>query len=417
MELIIIGGGQAAAQLIISLTQAGFEGNITLIGEEQYLPYQRPPLSKKFLGGSLDAERLFFRSQDFYDAHGIRLILGVSVQAIDRDARAVICSDGMRFNYDRLVFASGARARRLDTIDGLPATRFSNILDLRTIADAEAIRPYLVSGHRVVIIGAGFIGLEAAARAQQLGLEVVVVEAGIRPLVRGVHREISDFLLRVHAEAGVRILIDCAVLGFTGEDIASGVIVRSTLGEETLAADFVIVGIGVVPNVELAAAAGLAVDNGILVDVYGQTSDSDIFAAGDCTNHPNTLLGQNLRLESVHNAIEQAKTVAYALCGTQLAYCQIPWFWSDQYDIKLQMAGLHALSDSYVMRGCSDSGRGFALFHFKDSVLMCVEAVNRPAEFMAARRIINAGGRLTPELLMDETVSPRTWFKLALDDQ
>ena len=305
MNFVIIGSGQAAAQIIISLTQKKFQGTITVIGDEPYLPYQRPPLSKKFLSGALDEEQLFFRPQNFYDTHGIRLVLGQAAVRLERDNQRVICADGREFAYDKLVFATGAHPRPFKH-------NLGNIFNLHRLDDVKAIHPHLLSGRRLVIIGGGFIGLEVAASARQLGLDVVVLEAEARPLMRAAHEQISRFLMRVHAEEGVIIRPQCQVAEFIGTEGVSGVVLQT--GEQ-FTADLVIIGIGVLPNSALAEAAGLEVDNGIMVDAYGQTSDGDIYAAGDCTNHPNELLGCRLRLESVHNAIEQAKTVASALCN------------------------------------------------------------------------------------------------------
>ena len=399
MRIAIIGAGQAAQQIFSSL--AGFEAEITLIGDEPHPPYQRPPLSKKFLSGALARERLFFKSEDFYTANGITTRFDTRASAIDPDAHTLTLADGETLAFVKLVLATGSRPRPF------PDAARDNIYELRTLDDVEAIRAGLQN--TLVIVGGGYIGLETAASARALGCEVSILEAAPRILARVATPEMSDFFTRLHTEEGVKIETDCKVAGFTAEgvEIADG---------KTFPADAVIIGVGIVPNVELAAEAGLKVADGIIVDAHGQTSHPDIYAAGDCTNHPNDFLGTRLRLESVPNAIEQGKAVAASLRGAPQPYCDIPWFWSDQYDVKLQIAGhcghVEAARLTHAIRG-DTSSRSFALFIFDGDRLLCVEAVNRPAEFMAARQLLTRAGkeglRISPDILTDENIPPKEW--------
>ncbi|MDX1403492.1 MAG: FAD-dependent oxidoreductase [Woeseiaceae bacterium] len=392
-RLVIAGAGHAAGQVIASLRQKKYAGEITLVGEEPWLPYQRPPLSKKFLAGELDAERLHFKPQSFYDDPKIVVKLDTRVDAIDRKARTLLVSGGDPIAYDRLVIATGARPRRLE----LPGSELDGIHYLRTIADVIAIRKALTAGSRLAIVGAGYIGLEVAAVARGLGADVTVVEMTERVMSRVVAAPVSDFYQQEHAAHGVNILLSEGVTGFAGDGKVAAV--ELTSGEQ-LVADLVIVGIGIVPNTEIAAAAGLEVDDGIVVDDRCLSSDADIFAVGDCTRHPNDILGHRVRLESVHNALEQAKTAAANVCGEQLRYAQVPWFWSDQYDLKLQIAGLSQGYDQVVLRGDPKS-RSFACCYLQQGRLIAVDAVNSPREFMQSKALIAAHAVIDPRKLAD----------------
>lgn len=406
-HVVIIGAGQAGAQTIISLRQAGYEGNISLIGDETELPYQRPPLSKKYLSGEMEAERLYFRPQEFYDKENVSLYLGRRAAEIDRKAKTVKLDDGTLLEYDALVLSTGSRPRPLP----LPGADLQQVYDMRAISDIAAMQPHFTPGKKLVIIGGGYIGLETAAVARKMGLDTTVVEAADRVLARVTDPQISAFYERVHGEEGVTILTGVGVAALQGEGAVSGVELSDG---RVLPADCVVVGIGILPNVELAEAAGLDVDNGIIVDENACTSDPAIYAAGDCTQHPNNLLGRRLRLESVHNAIEQGKAVAAHILGTPKPYHDIPWFWSDQYDVKLQIVGLSGEHDSTVLRGDSDS-RSFALFYFKGEKLIAVDAVNRPAEFMLAKKLVPQaaeGALIDPTRLADETISPKELMQI-----
>jgi 3-phenylpropionate/trans-cinnamate dioxygenase ferredoxin reductase subunit len=359
--VIIAGAGQAAGQAVASLRQEGFDGRIVLVGAEPVLPYQRPPLSKAFLAGTLPLERLFLKPPAFYEQARVDTLLGVAVTELDAAGRQVRLDDGRELAFDHLLLATGGRARRLDC----PGADHPRLHYLRTVADVDGIRAALRPGARLVLIGGGYVGLEIAAVAAKLGLAVTVLEAAPTVLARVV----------------------------TGDG-------------ERIDADLVIAGIGLLPNVELAQAAGLVCDNGIVVDEECRTSAPGIFAAGDCTQHPNAIYDSRLRLESVHNAIEQGKTAAAAMCGKARPYRQVPWFWSDQYDLKLQTAGLNRGYDQVVMRGSTDS-RSFAAFYLCDGRLLAVDAVNRPVEFMVAKALIANRTVIAPERFADERIAAK----------
>ena len=378
--IVIVGAGQAAGQAAASLRQEGHKGAITLIGEEAQPPYQRPPLSKQYLAGDLEAAKLHLRPERFYADQGIDLILGTRVEALDIQGKSVATSDGKRHEYGQLLLATGSRPRQL----ALPGADLRGIHCLRTLADVDAIRAEMPGARRLCIVGGGYIGLEVAAVAATAGLEVTVLEMESRILQRVTTPEMSAYYQQLHASRGVQIRTGTRVTGFVGQQ---GKLAEVLCGEgESLAADLVIVGIGILPNVELAEAAGLACDNGILVDERCCTSDPHIYAAGDCTNHPNALLGRRLRLESVPNAMEQARVAASAMTGGDKTYAALPWFWSDQYEHKLQMAGFSSDAEEAVLRG-NQAGNQFAVFYLKQGALVAVDAVNSPKDFMAARQL------------------------------
>jgi 3-phenylpropionate/trans-cinnamate dioxygenase ferredoxin reductase subunit len=394
--IVIAGAGQAAGQTIVSLRQGGFEGRIVLVGEEPYLPYQRPPLSKKFLAGDLDASRLLLRQEQFYPEHRVEVHLGTRVSRIEPGSRMAELSGGTTLHYDKLVLATGSRPREVE----LPGHQLPGVHYLRTIDDVDRIRGEFRSGASLAIIGAGYIGLEVAAVAISQGLKVTVVEMADQVMARVEAPPVSEFMSRVHREAGVEIRCNTGLKAFTGETRLKGVV--GSDGRE-IPADLAIIGIGVHPNVELAQAAGIVCDNGIMVDEYCRTSDPDVLAVGDCTNHPNPLLGRRLRLESVHNALEQAKTAASTILGGLEPYAQVPWFWSDQYDLKLQIVGISSRSEQAVIRGAPES-RSFAVFFLGDGRLTATYAINSPREFMLSKKLIALGARPDPALLRDTSV-------------
>ncbi len=402
-KIVIIGAGQAGAQTIISLRQGGFEGAIDLVGEEKELPYQRPPLSKKFLSGEMAAERLYFRPADFYEKENVTLHLGRRAEQLNRADKTVSLDDGTILSYDKLMLSVGSRPRPLP-LDGADK---ENVFAVRSIADIEAMKPYFTSGKKLVIIGGGYIGLETAAVAQKMGLETCVVEAMDRVLARVTDPQISSFYQDLHRAEGVDMRIGTGVEGFEFDDLVTAVKLSDG---STIEADLVVVGIGILPNVEMAEAAGLEIDNGILVNENAQTSDPDIYAGGDCTQHPNPLLNRKLRLESVQNAIEQGKAAAAHMLGVPKPYVDIPWFWSDQYDVKLQTVGLSGTHDKTVLRG-NPAERSFALFYFEGDKLIAMDAINRPAEFMVAKKLVHAsfadGLKVDPAKLADEAVSAK----------
>jgi 3-phenylpropionate/trans-cinnamate dioxygenase ferredoxin reductase component len=386
--LVIIGAGQSASQLVASLAQDGFAGEVCLVGDEPHLPYQRPPLSKKFLAGELALDRLYVKPAAFYEKAGSRLLLGQRAERIDRAGRAVLLADGSRLPYSTLVLATGSRPRELP----LPGAFY-----LRNIADVDAIRPRLAPGKSLVVIGGGYIGLELAAVAVKFGVGVTVLEQARRLMARGVGPVVSQFYARLHGEEGVVIHTGAVVRGLEGK--------RVICEHAQFDADLVVVGAGAVPNVELAREAGLAVEDGIVVDAQCRTDDVSIYAIGDCTSQHHDLAGRRLRLESVHNALEQARVAAAAICGSKPPAIQVPWFWTDQFDVKMQMAGLSAGHDQAVVRGDAERGRSFAVFYLREGTLIAVDAVNRAPEFMMSKQLIAERAKIDPARLGDEGVA------------
>ena len=390
-NVVIVGAGHGAGQVCVSLRQNGFEGAITMIGEEPWYPYQRPPLSKKYLAGEMPAERLYFKPRSFYTDQAIDVRLDSTVAGIDPTAKTVTTDVGESVSWGQLVLATGSRPRRLD-IDG---SDLDGIHYLRGIDDVNGIREHFSPGRRIAIIGAGYIGLEVAAVAARAGLQVTVIEMEDRVMSRVVTPELSRFYEAVHRSEGVRFEMSTGVTGFTGAGQVAGVVLDSG---DTIDVDCVVIGIGIVPNVELAEDAGLDVSNGIVVDDHCRTSHPDMFAIGDCTWHPNAILGYELRLESVHNALEQAKTAAANICGKTTTYAQVPWFWSDQYDLKLQIAGLSRGYDQVVMRG-DPNERSFSCLYLRDGQLISVDAVNSPKDFIQSKALIASHARIDADTL------------------
>ncbi len=395
--VVIAGAGHGAGQVVATLKQKKFSGRIVLVGDEPHLPYQRPPLSKKFLAGNLSADRLYYKPAEFYEDSQIDVRLETRIDSIDRLAHKLRTEGGDEISYDKLVLALGSRVRKV----AVPGSDLPGVHYLRNIADVDAIRAHATSGKRLVIIGAGYIGLEVAAVCRQLGLEVTVVEMADRVMSRVVSANVSDFFQLEHTNHGVKLLLSTSLAAFEGKRRVKSVITDTG---QNIAADLVVVGIGIIPNTELAKAAGLEVDNGIVVDDQCRTADPDIYAIGDCTSHPNSIYGQHLRLESVHNALEQAKTAASNICGIEAHYSQVPWFWSDQYDLKLQIAGLSQGYDTVVLRG-DPASRSFACLYLKDGSLIAVDAINAPREFMQSKALIASHAILDPEQLTDVDVA------------
>jgi len=379
-KIIIAGAGHGAGQVVATLKQKKFAGKIILIGDESHLPYQRPPLSKKFLSGDLDAERLHFKPASFYDDPQIDVHLNTRIESIDRGRKKAIASGGGEFAYDKLVLAFGSRVQKID----VPGNDLPGIHYLRSIADVEAIRSDMSGNKNVVIVGAGYIGLEVAAVCRLQGHDVTVIEMADRVMSRVVSPNVSDYYQLEHTNHGVKLLLSTSLAEFKGKRRVKRAVTDD--GQE-IPADFVVVGVGILPNSEIAEAAGLDVDNGIVVDDTCRTADPDVYAIGDCTSHPNSIYGQPLRLESVHNALEQAKTAASNICGVDSHYSQVPWFWSDQYDLKLQIAGLSQGYDDVVLRGDPSNG-SFACFYLRKDVLIAVDAINSPREFMQSKALI-----------------------------
>jgi 3-phenylpropionate/trans-cinnamate dioxygenase ferredoxin reductase subunit len=395
-KVVIAGAGHAAGQVVASLRQCGFDDEILLVGEEAWLPYQRPPLSKKFLAGKVPAQRLYFKPPDFYNSHRIGRCLDTRITAVDRESRNIMTAAGERIAYDTLVLATGSRARRIE----VPGSDLDGLHYLRTIDDVARIRAGLDTARRVVIIGAGYIGLEVAAVARELGHSVTVIEMADRVMSRVVSPAVSRFYEAEHAAHGVKLELSTALEAFEGDTKVAAIRLS---GGRSIPADLVIAGVGIAPNTELAASAGLEVDNGIVVDAHCRTADDDVYAVGDCTSHPNEIYGRRIRLESVHNAIEQAKTAAANICGEGAVYSEVPWFWSDQYDIKLQIAGLSEGYDAVVVRG-EPATRSFSCLYLRDGVLIACDAVNSPRDFVQSKALIAARRTIAPERLADSSL-------------
>ena len=410
-RIVIVGAGQAAAQAIETLHKRGHRGPITLIGDEELLPYQRPPLSKKFLAGALARDRLLIRHAAHYADHAIDLRLGVAAVGIDRMRRRVEIADGSSVEYDGLLLATGSHPRLLP----LPGAELAGVHYLRSVADVDRLRAEVAPGRRVVIIGGGYIGLEVAATCREAGLDVTVLEAADRVMNRVVSPAVSSFYEAEHAKHGVHILcgarVDSLVPGEESGDSDSPVSSPGTLtvrleGGHGLPADFVLVAIGVAPTDALARAAGLDCDNGILVDEHCRTSDPHIWSAGDCARHPSIHYGTRVRLESVDNAFEQGTSAALNMLGIPTVHDKVPWFWSDQFDLKLQMVGLSRGHDEWVARGDMTT-RSFTVFYLRDGELIAAETINQTKDQMAARKLIPARARPDLAKLADPAVALR----------
>jgi 3-phenylpropionate/trans-cinnamate dioxygenase ferredoxin reductase subunit len=391
--ILIIGGGQAGAQAIDTLRREGFAGRLVLIGEEPELPYQRPPLSKKYLSGEMAADRLVFRHRAFYDEHRVELKLGRRAVRIDAAARQVALADGEMVAYDRRLLCLGAESRRLPC----PGATLPDVHYLRGLKDVGPIQAGIKPHRRVVVIGGGYIGLETAATCRGMHCEVTVLEMADRIMNRVVAPRVSQYFAAEHRTHGVNIICNTRVVRIEGAGKVERVICADGSSH---AADLVLVGVGAVATTELASAAGLACDDGIVVDEYCRTSDAAIYAAGDCTNHPSPRFGRRVRLESVDNAFEQAKTAAFNLLDRPVAHDRVPWFWSDQFDNKLLIVGLPQGHDVEVLRG-DPASRSFSVCYLKGRELLAVEAVNHSKDYMAARKLIAERAFLNPEKLAD----------------
>jgi 3-phenylpropionate/trans-cinnamate dioxygenase ferredoxin reductase component len=406
----IIGAGQAGFQTAASLHDEGFGGKVLLIGDEPVLPYQRPPLSKSYLAGESGADELWLRPAEFYSSHQIELVHSETVTGIDRDRRRLRLGSGNEIAWDHLVLATGARCRLLI----VPGAELDGVLPLRTLADADTLRDRLDKAHHIVVVGAGFIGLEFASVAIAHGADVHIIEVTRQAMGRVVSAQTSRFFTDAHIRWGAKVSFGTAVgrIFGTGGRVA-GVV---TTDGRHLPADLVLICIGVIPNAKLAREAGLEVDNGILVDEYLRTADPMIFAIGDCANFPTPFAptaqarglqaNRRIRLESVQNAVDQARCVAAHIAGRPEPYRKVPWFWSDQGDLKLQIAGITAGHDEAVTRGDPVSGH-FSVFCFCGGRLIGVESVNRPADHVVARRLLAGEPGLSPEQAADESYDLR----------
>jgi 3-phenylpropionate/trans-cinnamate dioxygenase ferredoxin reductase subunit len=401
-RVVIVGAGQAGGEAAAHLRTQKFQGEITLVGEETLPPYQRPPLSKKFLAGELPEDRLPLRPAEIYAEENITLMLGRRAVWIDRAGKRLRLDGGQELPYDALILATGSRPRLIK----IPGIDLPGVHYLRTFSDVEAIRPRFQAGAKIVIVGAGYIGLEIAAVARERGLDVVVIEAAARPLSRVTSPEMAGFFLDQHIAKGVQFRLGAQAAVIKGDSAVRAVGMAD--GEEA-PADLVIIGAGIVPDTHLAELAGLEIakgpppTDGIMTDAQTRTSDPAIFAIGDCARRPFIHYDNRpMRLESVHNAIEGAKIAAAAICGAPAPNLELPWFWSDQYDLKLTIAGIQAGYDSIVTRG-NPADRAFALFYYRAGRLLAVDAVNRQADYLGAKLAMQRGANLSAEAVGDDS--------------
>ncbi|MBU2866175.1 NAD(P)/FAD-dependent oxidoreductase [Pacificibacter marinus] len=390
---IVVGAGQAGQSIVTTLRGQGFDGQITLIGDERAIPYQRPPLSKAYLLGEMELDRLYLRPEAYYADENITLRTSTQVTDIDAAMKTItVTKDGMSetLTYDALALTTGSAPRRLPAKIG---GDLDGVYTMRSLADADAIAPEFVAGASVLIVGGGYIGLEAAAVAAKKGLKVTLVEMSERILQRVASKETSDYFRALHEGHGVRILEGIGLNRLTG----AGRVSSAELSDgSTLDVDFVIVGVGIIPGTQLAEAAGVVVDNGIKTDLFARTSDPSIYAAGDCASYPEN--GTQVRLESVGNAIDQGAIAAKNMLGLNVEYAPKPWFWSDQYDVKLQIAGLSAGHDQVVVR---DGGAMRSHWYYKDGALIAIDAMNDPRGYMVAKRLIESGKSADPSFVAD----------------
>jgi 3-phenylpropionate/trans-cinnamate dioxygenase ferredoxin reductase component len=395
-RIVIVGGGQAAVQALDTLRRRGYTGTLTLVGEEPWLPYQRPPLSKKYLAGELERERLLIRPASFFAGHQVETLLGRRAAQIERREQRLRLEDGARLAYDALLLATGSRPRRL----AAPGAELGGVEYLRTVADVERIRAGLRPGARLVVIGGGYIGLEVAATARGLGLEVTVLEMAERVMSRVTCPQVSAFYEAEHARHGVQVRCNARVAALRGDTRSRQVSAVVTEDGAEHPAEVVVIGVGVQPADELARAAGLECENGIRVDEHCRTSDPAIYAAGDCVNHPSPHYGLRLRLESVDHAFEQGTSAALNLLGAPTVHDKVPWFWSDQYDLKLVIVGVSQGHDALVMRG-APAARSFSACYLRGGELIAIDTLNSPRDQMAARKLIAAHVHPDPGKLAD----------------
>ncbi len=400
-QIVIVGAGQGGLQAAASLRDGGFDGRLLLIGDEPGLPYQRPPLSKAYLLGAADDDSILLKPAGFFEDDRIELLSDTRVAGIERAERRVRLQSGAAIDYDHLIVATGARNRPLN----VPGATLHGVVSIRTLEDTRRLQGLMAGAKSVVVVGGGFIGLEFAAVAAAKGLKVLVVESAPRPLGRALSTEMSRFFTEAHIGWGVDFVFGTGVESIIGSERVTGVRLANGLSVD---ADIVVVGIGVLPNQELAAEAGLAVANGIVVDELLTTTDPTISSLGDCAEFdtPFSITGR-VRVESVQNAVDQARNIAARLTGRPTPYLAVPWFWSDQGPLKLQMAGLAAGHDTAVVRGDRDSG-AFSVFCFAKERLLAVESVNQPADHMAARRLLATGAAITPAQAADADTPLKT---------
>jgi 3-phenylpropionate/trans-cinnamate dioxygenase ferredoxin reductase component len=398
-DILIVGAGQAATQAATSLRAGGFDGPITMLGEESVLPYQRPPLSKAYLSGAMSMERVTLKPAEAWVDDKVDVRVSTRVTAINCATKTVTTQNGLAFGYNKLILATGSRVRKLPC----EGANLAGVHYLRTVADVDGLREIMIAGNRLVVIGGGYIGLEVAAVARKAGLDVTILEAADRVLARVAPPIVSTFFQDLHTEAGVTIVTGAKVASIAGKTRVSGVVLADGT---TIPADAILVGIGIIPNAELAREAGIIASDGIETDKDARTSDPDVFAIGDCASRPLVHYDdRRARLESVHNALEQGKLAAAAILGLPRPTEETPWFWSDQYDIKLQIAGISTGCTQTVVRGDPVTKR-FAAFHLDaNNRLLGVDAINAPPEFIVAKQLIARHGVLAPETLADMSIS------------
>jgi len=388
-DVVIIGAGHAGGMAAISLRQRKYQGSITLVGEERFFPYQRPALSKGFLSGELGEKTLYLKSEDYFEKKKINVLRNSKVIAIDRSQKTLLLENQKQLGYKQLIIATGS------VVNKLRITNREDVYYLRTIGDSLRIRKKLKNHKKITIIGAGYIGLEIASIAVKKNLEVKIVELENRVMGRVVSSEVSDFFQKKHQAEGVEFKFNSSITGIEPQGQQKRILCSDGSSFNT---DFVVVGVGIQPNIELAESSGLRCNNGILVNDHGQTSDASVFAVGDCSNQPNKLFKKRLRLESVSNAVEQARSVAASIAGIQTGDQEVPWFWSDQYNLKLQIAGISQDHDHRVVRGCPEEEK-FAVFYEKEKRIIAVDAINSPKEFMIGKKWIAMQAEIPFELI------------------
>jgi len=393
---VIVGAGHAGGRAAQAMRQHGFEGRVILIGEEEHVPYERPPLSKDLITSDAGLEKVQLHDADWYADHKIELIFGNAATTLDPGAKTVGLADGQSVSYDKLMLTTGARVRTLP----IPGADKDGVFYLRTIEDSDAIKARIAEGTNVVVIGGGFIGLETAGSAVKLGANVTVLEAADGLMGRSLAPEVAAWFAKMHRDKGVDLRLGAACAAVEGDGAVTGL----RLGDDTvIPADIVVIGIGILPNVEMAEAAGLAVDNGIVVDDHGRTSNPDIYAAGDVANQPNVFAGRRLRLESYQNAQDQAAAVARNMCGADEVYEDSLWVWSDQHDVNLQMTGCPDTWDELVWRGNPDEG-GATVFYLEGGRIVAVNTINNGREMRPAQRLMQSGKTFDAATLADPTV-------------
>ena len=405
-DVVIIGAGHAGGMTAISLRQQDYHGLITLIGEEAYLPYQRPPLSKGFLAGEMGKERLYLKTKSYFEKNNIHVIKDKKVLSIDRDNKNILLDDRKQIEYGKLVVATGSILNQIKT-----SCRATNLYYLRTITDALKIQQALKDKNKITIIGAGYIGLEIASIAVKKNIDITIIEMEDRVMSRVLCPVVSDFFQKKHEAEGVKFKFNVSVVDI--EDSHNQKQIKCSDGT-VMNTDAVVIGVGIKPNVELAIDSGLVCQDGIVVDENGQTSDESIFAAGDCTNHTNSFYQKRLRLESVHNAVEQAKSVAASIIGEKKPYHQVPWFWSDQYNLKLQIAGISHNHDQYIIRGSMEEEK-FTVFYLQKKKIIAVDTINNLKEFLNGKKLIAMGAEIPPEALQNKDTNLKEWIKQNTD--